>query len=320
MKRLERGRGLSMTLLGLASLSLLWLGSASRPAAATSTALDTFLCVGDTYIDLQQPGTPHNDGTWLMYREDDHLLPLLKFDVSRLQGASIRHATLKLYAVPDIDDTSQYKTPCWFAAYCVLKDWDAQSATWSHPWGVAGCEGNGDRCTTYSGTGNLEASRGGVWVGVDVTSIVQTWVDGENHGLILHNYAWHNEGGNTGKAAFYSTRFANSGYHPGLEVEYVFPTPTRTATRTATSTWTSTPTCTPTFTPTPTETATLTSTPTPTPTETATPTSTPTETATSIPSATPTETVTPTETTTVTPSATPTPHKVLLPLVVRSPS
>lgn len=330
MRGLLRKKGLPMVLFAIALLALLGLGLVNVPAAATNTLLDTFAPTGDTYIDWLRPNTPQYDGTWLMYREDDHALPLLKFDVSRLRGASIRHATLRLYAVPDIADTSQYKTPCWFAAYCVLTDWDAQSATWNQPWNTPGCGSSTDRCTTYSGTGSLEARSGGIWVDVDVTTIVQSWVDGENHGLILRNYAWHSEVGNQGKAVFYSTRFANPGYHPRLEVEYVFSTPTRTATRTATSTSTATatPTCTATSTWTPTRIATATYTDTPTstptetllPTETATPTQMPTSMPTETSTHTPTGTPTATETATATPSATRTPYKVYLPLLWRAAS
>ncbi len=256
-----------------------WTAPGPGRALASSTA--QFAPEDDTYLDYYHPDRPENDQSWLMLREDKWLRPVLRFDVSSINGTIIRSARLWLY-VPMVGDPSNQKLPCQFAAYCVRRDWSEGSATWNYPWEVPGCEGSRDRCGEYSGTVSVTAE--GAWVSLDVTTIAQQWVNGDNHGLILLNYGF-SPISNQGKTVFYSTRYADHSVHPHLDVDYTFPTNTPTATRTATNTSTSTPTQTAT------PTATHTPTATPTPTDTSTSTSTPT--ATASPTGTATETATP---------------------------
>ena len=301
-------------LTGVLLVTLWALQVQGRPAAAGSNP-GLYPLVADTYIDRDQPNAPHYyENTWLMLAEDSRVLPLLRFDVSSINGALVRRAQLHLYVIPDPYNTSQFKLPCQFAAYCVLKDWNEQTATWNSPWSAQGCAGPDDRCGDYAGT--AEAENPASWISVDVTTIVQRWVNGDNHGLILRNPTFHSPG-NQGKVVFYSSRFANSGLHPWLDVDYVMPTATHTPTRTPT--YTPTPTRTPTQTATPTATATATATASATPTETRTqtPTATETATATSTETETPTATASPTgtEPATLTPTPTRTPYTVFLPVV-----
>lgn len=262
-------------LLMVAVAASLWAAPGPGHALASSTV--RFRPDDDTYLDYFHENSPHGGLSWLMLREDKLLRPVLEFDVSSINGTIIRSARLWLY-VPVVDDPSSQKLPCQFAAYCVLKDWNEATATWNYPWDTEGCEGSRDRCGEYSEKKTVETE--GAWVSLDVTTIAQQWVDGENHGLILLNPG----PSQIGKAVFYSTRYASQSLHPYLDVDYAFPTNTPTATRTATNTGTHTPTqtATPTLTHTPTATATPTgtSTSTSTPTATATSTSTPTSTAT----------------------------------------
>ncbi len=318
MSQMPRQKVWSIALpLSVALLAVLWVLPASGQPSAAGSGPGLYPLVADTYIDLSQPNAPHSlANTWLMFREDNHILPLLRFDVSGIRGAIVRRALLHLYVIPDPADPGSFRLPCQFAAYCVLTDWD-EDATWNSPWRVPGCEGTNDRCTEYAGA--CEAEQPDRWIEVEVTTIVQRWVNGENHGLILRNFGFHSPG-NQGKVVFYSSRFVNTGLHPWLDVDYVMPTathtPTRTPTYTPTSTATQTPTRTPTQTATPTATSTATATASATPTETSTATQTHTPTATETPTATASPKAT--ETATHTPMPTRTPHRVYLPAVQRA--
>jgi hypothetical protein len=296
----------------LAVCGMLWLSPAAWPAPATARALVPLVAVEDTYLDHYDPNGVNHLETRLVYREDGDRKPVLKFDVGAMSGANIRWAKLWL-SVPDYLTPDLARLPCQLAAFCVRKDWSEWSASWNHPWDVAGCEGLGDRCQGLDYSGTATVRRFGERISLDVTTIVQGWVRGENHGLILANYAW-SDWGNTGKVAFMSSNHSDVARRPVLEVDYYFPpstaTPTRTATSTRTNTATSTATSTATRTPTRTATSTSTDTPTLTPTATALPTYTPTDTATASPTYTPTDTATPspthtpTQTETASPSAT----------------
>jgi len=261
-----------ITLFLAAAMTSLWVlpGVGQEEAAVSDSG--RFEVSADTFIDFYEPDTAHHfETTWLMFQADNMLVPLLKFDVSAIPpGSHIIVAYLHLY-VPSGQSPDDYREPCRLAAYCVKRDWVAEEATWyrassGEPWDLPGCNGAGDRCSDYHPNEVGETTGQGKWVDIPVTSIVQQWVDGSNHGLILRGYreAW-------GRSAFYSSRFINPTYHPWLEVEWNVPTPIPTDTATSTPTATPTRTNTPTVTATPTRTATPTSTSTSTVTPTATP-------------------------------------------------
>jgi len=234
-------------------------GDGDREAAIRSA--QRFEVAADTYIDWLEPNRPHHYNTsWLMFRADNHQAPLLKFDVSAIPpGSRVASAYLNLYVPPELGP-DEYREPCRFAAYCVKRDWVAEEATWNQasagePWEVPGCDGATDRCQTFEANEVGETTGTGKWVDVPVTSVVQKWIDGQNHGLILRGYAepW-------GKCVFFSSRFFYPQFRPFLEVIWTEPTPTPTNTLTPTATATSTPTHTPTSTATSTVTATPTAT------------------------------------------------------------
>jgi len=304
---------LAVTVLVLGVALLLAASVRPTPARATDLYYRSFDVVEDAYLDLFDPGAAHGSQSWLMFREDNLMVPLLKFDVSAIQpGSNIVVAYLALF-IPSGQDSSNYREPCRFAAYCVKRAWSASGATWyvaapGQFWETVGCNGSSDRCDSHNVNEVAEVPGLGKWVNIPVTSIVDQWVNGENHGLALRGYT----SPSIGKTAFYSSDFYNPDYHPQLEVEWYAPTPTPTATQTPTQTPTQT------ATPTPTQTPTVTHTPTEVPT--ATPTASATPTATSTPTETPTHTATATATETSTPTNTPTPTKIrlYLPVLVRS--
>jgi len=208
----------------------------------------------DTHIDHDYPDANQSNTTYLWFREDNWVVPLLNFDVSSIAGTAIVRAQLELYVVEP--EPGDYRGPCTIAAYCVRKNWVLEEVTWYRasagvPWDKAGCKGPGDRCQEDSGVSETEDPD--TWMTIDVTSIVQQWVNGENYGLVLRGYI----PGRVGRAAFISSRDASADFRPKLIVEYreqptrtPTPTNTPTATRTPTQTATATPTNTPIDTPT----------------------------------------------------------------------
>jgi hypothetical protein len=266
MRRLVPAAGSFMVTLSLAVVMILLrvLPGVGQGAALTSDSR-RFEVAADTYIDSFFPNAPHHyDITYLMFRADGHLVPLLKFEVSGIPAASrVIAARLHLYVPPGLS-SEEYREPCRFAAYCLRRDWVAEEATWnrassSQAWEVPGCNGSSDRCQIHDPSEVGETTGQGRWTDIVVTTIVQQWVDGDNHGLILRGYAetW-------GKCAFYSSRYFDPDFHPWLEVQWNLPTPTpsNTPTATATRTNTPTPTSTTTTTVTPSRTSTATATPT----------------------------------------------------------
>jgi len=259
---LSRASSLIVTLLLATTMILLWVLPGAGQGEATVCDSRRFEVTADTYIDFFFPNAPHHyDITYLMFRADSKLAPLLKFDVSTVpSGSRVTAASLHLYVPPDLS-SDEYREPCRFAAYCITRDWVAEEATWnrassSERWESPGCNGSLDRCQSYHPNEVGETTGQGEWVDIPVTSIVQQWVDGDNHGLMLRGYAetW-------GKCAFYSSRYFERNFHPWLEVEWNVPTSTPTNTTTNTPTATRTPT----VTTTPTRTSTATATPTATP-------------------------------------------------------
>lgn len=321
-------------------LALLFVGSilsiSTRIDAGQTYALDHHQgwmpVTSDTYLDYLDPNNAHGNRTWLMFRADNLMVPLLRANISAIvPGSSIVVAYLYLY-VPAGQSGDTYREPCRLAAYCVRKAWVAEQANWywasnTNPWEIPGCRGRMDRCQTRNPDEVTSVTGQGKWVQIPVTSIVQQWVDGENHGLALLG----DMDPPIGKTAFYSSDAFDPDVRPRLWVEWQVPTPTPTRTQTPTNTSTSTPTATPTQTATPSPTASSTPTvPTATPTDTATPTPTatashtPTTTPTATQTATSTATVTPTVTATATPTSTPTetatpkPHWLYLPVTLKA--
>jgi hypothetical protein len=252
-----------ITVVFCTALGLTWVAPSRSQRTVASADWNRFPVVADTYIDFYEPNIPHHfDITWLMFRADNKLLPLLKFDVSSVPaGSRVMEAYLHLY-VPADQPADRYREPCRIAAYCVRRDWVDEEATWkrastAQPWEQPGCNGPSDRCQSYSYSETSQTTGQAKWFELTVTSIVQQWVDGENYGLVLRGYAEE-----FGRSAFLSSRYFDSDFHPWLEVRWSPPTATPTASPTATPTRTPTVTSTPIRTATPTGTYTPTSTPT----------------------------------------------------------
>lgn len=215
---------------------------------------------------------------------------LLRFDLSSIPShATIAGARLGVYAT----GWSGAGASMSFGPYAVLRSTTLSQATWNQAqagklWGMPGCN---DTVTDRraSPESSLTATEVLRWYDFDLTTLVQSWVNGSlpNNGVLL-------------RASDPNSDF--SFYFASAERDTVSQRPRLVITYTAASSPTSTPTPTPTraATGTPTPTATRTATGTATPTATASQTATPTRTLTPTPTLTqaviPTHTLTPTRT------------------------
>lgn len=218
----------------------------------------------DTSIDSWNPTQNSGSSQRLVIRSNGIQSSLLQFDLSALPAdITIKQATLSLFATDQTNPQSLI-----VSAYGLLRSWSESQATWKRatlttPWQVAGANGPADRSQDITGSQAISGVDG--WLSVDITSLVQQWVDDPEGtaGVLL-------QGAEGGRVAydFVSSEgnpSSEQDFRPELIIVYWKPTPTPTPTITPTATATPTPTPTPTATATPTVTPSPTLTPTPTP-------------------------------------------------------
>ena len=211
----------------------------------------------DTYIKGDQPSDNFGSDNKFEVRPDNGAdrRGLVKFNLSSIPAnATITSATLYLYEQSN-------KASQTTSLYRVTSNWDENTATWQS-WSTPG--GDFDSSISYF---TFIPDRNNCMVTLDVTSLVQSWVNGTylNHGLMLYST------GPNHIIPYASKEDSAASHQPKLDVLYTLPqTPTGTPTAIPTSTYT--PTSTPTLTATQTSTLTFTptfiSTPTHTPTAT----------------------------------------------------
>ena len=109
---------------------------------------------------------------------------LLRFDLSRLPAHSrVESARLNLYLEADNLCTRQLGwPPVTIVAYRLLREWDADTATFSHPWSEPGLRPGSDYAPSpvdrqpVSGPGPLT---------LDLTAAMASWRSGQNYGIVL---------------------------------------------------------------------------------------------------------------------------------------
>ena len=164
----------------------------------------------------------------LFLRSGDVSAALLRFDLSSIPSeALVAQATLRLYILGPEDHRTLSAV-----AYAVNRPWVAREANWLQAtvttrWDQPGCNGvPADRGGT--GSDPLEISGAGKWVALDVTHIVQEWVEGvaANRGLIVKTLPGVSVEYKAASAEYYQPAF-----RPILQVIYgLLPTPTPTGT------------------------------------------------------------------------------------------
>jgi hypothetical protein len=173
----------------------------------------------DSYLDQwQQSGNFGHTGA-LSIRTSGMKRPLIQFDLSHIPaGVTIVDARLWLY-------TSHYKShtaSMTVEAYGLKQPWVEMETTWELvkrglAWGDPGADDTlVDRDDTPSGARAISATN--TWYDLELTSLVQDWVNGTrpNYGALLIAT------GNTVEMSFWSSEYSLKDLRPKLVVQYVF--------------------------------------------------------------------------------------------------
>ena len=159
------------------------------PSPEYAGASDTFIShVGDQVANYGSSQT-------LLLRSSDQRAALLRFELEGLaSGDIIQHAVLSVY----VSDHTMGTADVPLSLYRVLRPWVENEANWYNAtagdlWTLAGCNSpSADRSSVPSAGATLNTT--GIWVDLDITRLVQAWVDhpASNFGVIL-------KAGNTGQ-------------------------------------------------------------------------------------------------------------------------
>ena len=226
------------------------------PTITPTPVVDVFQYVGgqyencwDAYLDSWYPTTNYGHTGALSIRTAGTKRPLLYFDVSRVPaGVTILNASLELRATY-YQSHSQVMTA---QVYGVKREWTEMQTTWRQArdqvlWTLNGADDTIDD-RDPNPVCQVPMPDPSQWYTFDVTSLVQSWVDGArpNYGLLLYGT------GNTVEMSFYSSEYSIPAERPRLVVQYTYgsgPTPTNTPVISVTADATTSPTPTMTATP-----------------------------------------------------------------------
>ncbi len=162
----------------------------------------------DMYTDVEHPTTPPtSDQLWVAeFSGANHFERIMiQFDLSELENATIEDATLHLYRFFSCPMSGTTATNF----YAITEEWSEE--TWNPHTHI---QYNPYVWTsfTFSGTGGNY----GIWFEVNITDLVQSWVNSqlENYGFVIRaqaGYKW---------SKFYSKEYSNPNLHPYLEINY----------------------------------------------------------------------------------------------------
>ena len=147
---------------------------------------------------------------------DDNNFPLMKWDVSSLEGGTVSAADITV-AVSNGGGNGAANVVELFE---MLRDWVEDESTWNiystgNDWGTAGATHADDSGTTALFSDNM-ASTGATTMTLNASGIavVQKWLDNaaDNHGLIMR----HN--GSTNKMHYRSAKWATASIRPQLNI------------------------------------------------------------------------------------------------------
>jgi hypothetical protein len=172
----------------------------------------------DSFLDEWQQTTNYGHQGALSIRTTGVKRPLILFDVSHIPaGVTVIDARLWLY-------TSHYRSHAanmTVSAYGLKRPWVEMETTWERArsgvaWDEPGANDTlTDRDDTPSGSRLISATN--TWYDLNVTSLVQAWVNGTraNNGVLLIAT------GNTVEMSFWSSEYSLSNLRPRLVVQYV---------------------------------------------------------------------------------------------------
>jgi hypothetical protein len=174
--------------------------------------LDSYTGWDDSWITEDNPTTNYEtmDSAHLQYYTQDRQLHLM--DLSDIpSGATINEAIFSFY-VYQTSGTSV----C--AAYRIITDWDVSEVTYNNAksgtsWATAGMQSGTDYASTAIDSSSSITGAG--WVELDLTELVQDWVDGTytNRGVMLRLTTG-------GHPRTRMADYATQSYRPKLEVNY----------------------------------------------------------------------------------------------------
>ena len=185
---------------------------------AEPRGLETLVAIQDTFINEDKDTENKGDDNDLKLKPDSKkvIRPLIKFDLSSiLAGATVNAATLRLYVTRDKDGQT-------VNIHRVTHNWvegtgnNGSGADWNTYDGSNGwASGGGDFDATIEGSFNPDTKN--VYKEINLTDLVQAWVDGTyaNEGLLL------NPTGPNGETKIGSRE--NSGKEPQLVVDWTLP-------------------------------------------------------------------------------------------------
>ncbi len=155
------------------------------PTAGLPLCVDPFTVSGrlpsdDTYIDQNKPTTALGTEDKFKVRPDNaaDLRGLLRFDLNDIPAeAQVTSARLFIYELTTKAEQIMY-------IYRVTGDWSESITTWNTPWINPG--GDFDGSTAYA---LLIPNQKDCSISLDITSLVQLWVDGTypNYGVLLYS-------------------------------------------------------------------------------------------------------------------------------------
>lgn len=175
-----------------------------------------FEAVADTTLSQREP-TRNLGDTNLIVSQGDRRTALVRFDLQSIPpGSRVTRATLKLYSV-----YASRGANLLVSVYGVLRPWNEFEATWwqaraGEAWSRGGCNGPSDRYQTA--TGNFWAYRENQEYTLDLTALVQSWVDHPwtNYGVILKG----SRGAASAEYEFASREYPNQAVRPRLEITF----------------------------------------------------------------------------------------------------
>ena len=167
----------------------------------------TLAAEADSYLKADKANDNYGGNSPLQLKDTNNKEKqvVLRFDLTTAPG-TIDSATLRLYVTDNrLDNTANVQ------AYALTEAWDEADVTWNYRTASdSWTDGGGTYITPPVSTVALPKTLENDWFEIDITNLVQDWIDGDitNHGLILLS--------DQGKDVKFVSRENASSLHPKL--------------------------------------------------------------------------------------------------------